>query len=238
MKTCKHTFESSKQNKASIFLLRDAFYIEYSNSMNRQLLLYFSICTLFIVPLAVEAANPPIKTYVVPPPSKEKKPEAEPRQAIDEGLDTRFNPKEVEPFVPYHLPLKPSVSILLNRTYSTRDSDHDGWIDIKMSPKVGPTSRWQYGFSFREDFLWLQSSWHILQSRNQFRYFYGPHMSIIFPVEDELRPLLRIDQYFLGGIIGFDWQIAPLQNIRLEASVHQGTETTLGRVAVGYTILL
>lgn len=141
------------------------------------------------------------------------------------------------PYTPpaYHLEPRPSLTLALGRAYDTHADDHTGWLGAHLAPWMTATTRTQIGLEMRDGVGWWQLAFHHLPSRNLSRVYWGAGVSLLADSREELRPVLRLRNYygFLSG--GWELQLLKRQNLRLEASYHQGTERGLVKATLGYT---
>lgn len=212
--------------------------------MVRQLILIgLSFCS--VAPFAL-AKPPTTSTYVVPSPTDEKnqiqkeselQTDAE-ANVIDKGLDLPNIPPSQNHSLQYHLPLRPSATFAFSRNYDFKDDTNDGWIGLHGSPWVEPTSRWQLGIDIHKKTGWVQLAYHFLPTRNSHRPYWGFGASLLINSEDELRPALRLKNYYGSAIAGWEFQLMDNQSFRAEVSLHQSFERTLIKGLLGYTLLL
>lgn len=206
--------------------------------MTRQLFLiglYFFCCAEFAF-----AKLPNDNTLVVPSPQNEKT-ETPTKTEIEnvEKYGLIPNGPITVPKEPptYHLAPGPSVTLALSRAFETSEKDHTGWIGVHVAPWMTATMRTQIGLDIHEDYGWLQAALHSLPTRNLYRLYWGGGLSIVIDSRDELRPLLRLRNYHLFVAGGWELQLLQKQNIRFEASFHQGTEKSFAKATLGYTFL-
>lgn len=210
--------------------------------MMRQLLLrvlYFLGATLFICNFAL-AKPPNDNTLVIPSPKDEKiEMKTQPKTHVLEKHD--FLIEKTTPMPPatptYHLKPGPSLTLALSRAYDITDEDHSGWIGVHVAPWMNATMRGQLGLDLHSDLGWISAALHSLPTRNLYRLYYGGGVSLLFDSHDELRPLLRLRNYYAFATGGWELQLLHNQNVRVEVSFHQGTEKSLVKATLGYTFL-
>lgn len=189
------------------------------------------------------AKPPTTETYVVPSPKDDDKQTPSYDIKNETSLNTtnlELSPKDAPPPHPfaYHLPLRPSVTLLLSRHYGFKEEVSDGWLGVHVAPWVRPTSRIQIGIDANKTKGLLQVAYHYLPTRDYSRFYGGAGASILVDPKDELRPFLKTKNYFAFGVIGYELQVADLHSLRAEFSYHLGFEDSLIKASVGYTFLL
>ena len=204
----------------------------------RQLLI-FILYVLFVSDFAF--AKPPTdSTIVIPSPQNEKLDDK--KEPITDLTDKNglLIPKpapEIKGPPTYHLEPRPSLTLALSRAYESSADEHSGWLGVHVAPWMTATTRTQLGLDIRDNYGWLQVALHSLPTRNLYRFYWGGGVSLLFDAQQELRPLLRLRNYhaFLAG--GWELQLLDKQNVRFEATFHQGTETAFIKATLGYTFL-
>jgi hypothetical protein len=210
--------------------------------MTRQLLLrvlYFFSVSAMASSLAL-AELPRDNTLVIPSPKEEKvEIKEEPKTYDLEKHD--FLIEKSAPQVPrapvYHLEPRPSLTLALSRALEVKDANHGGWIGVRIAPWMTATLRTEFGLDVRNDQGWITAALHSLPTRNLYRLYWGGGVSNIFYSRDELRPLLRIKNYYVFAAAGWELQLLENQNVRFEVSYHQGTKLGYARATLGYTFL-
>ena len=107
---------------------------------------------------------------------------------------------------------------------------------VRLSPWMTATMRAEFGVDIHDHDGWVSAALHSLPTRNLYRLYRGGGLDLIFDAHDELRPLLRIRNYyaFLAG--GWELQLLENQAARFEISYHQGTRHEFIRGTLGYSI--
>lgn len=178
------------------------------------------IALLFCSHLAL--AKPPVdNTYTVPPDEK--------KDENNYVIRPQWSSEA------YHLLPGPSVTLAFSPVYSLDQEEFTHWGAVHYSPWMDATQRVQVGASLRSDTIWFEGAYHVLPTRNRYRFYYGGGLSVLINSEARLAPLSKIDNYFLMGVGGWEAQIQKQGSLRLEAGYHQGTEDQFLKALLGYT---
>lgn len=209
---------------------------DYSKFMLRQLLIL--ILTYFLGAHFVLAATPTNQILTLPPDEPvEEKNETDKSMAVaqDQGLDQTNETANIR-YQTFHLKPSPSFTIAGSMAYDFQDEEESEWLGLHLAPWMEATYRIQFGLDIYDRYGWLQAAYHFLHSRTGKRFYWGGGVSALVDTREDLRPLLKFENYFAFLAGGFDFQVLQDQSIRLELSAHQSTETTLARATLGYTI--
>lgn len=204
--------------------------------MSRQLLIWFFVHILF-VQYAI-AVPPTDKVLTLPSDDApiEKKDSDKSLDIIqDQGLNHTNETASID-YPTFHLKPSPSVTLVGHGAYSFDSEESQTWIGIHLAPWMYPTYRVQLGLDVYDRYGWLQAAYHVLPRRTGQRFYWGGGMSALVDTRDDFRPLLRLKNYFVFAVGGFEWQIRPQYSVRVETSFHQSTEFSFARGTAGLTM--
>lgn len=210
---------------------------DYSNLMCRQLLILF-LSVFFFFPQQIYSATPTHQTLEIPSdegPQKEKyTPPTNINILQDQGLEESQNPTHYQPPT-FHLKPSPSFSLTGSSVYNVQDNKLNTWLGLHVAPWMKATYRIQIGVDIYNRWAWPQVAYHQLISRNRTRFYWGGGISVVADSKEDLRSFLELENYYAFATGGWEWQVQPLYNIRLEASYHQSTDLSFIRGTLGLT---
>lgn len=205
--------------------------------MLRQLLILF-FGTFLVFQNAI-AVPPTDKVLTVP--SDETNPTPEIKESDksgaiiqDQGLEQTSESSALH-YPTFHLKPSPSFTVQLSSAYEFESEDTNPWLGVHLAPWMTPTGRIQLGLDVYDRFGWLQAAYHVLPTRAGTRFYWGGGLSSLVDTRDDLRPLLKLKNYYAFATGGLDIQLLPQNSLRFELSYHQSTEFAIVRGTVGFT---
>lgn len=209
---------------------------DYSNFMFRQLLICLFVHFLFFQNAIAATPSHQVLTIPSDEKSEERKDSDKSLDLIqDQGLNQTNETASIE-YPTFHLKPSPSVTITGSHAYNFDEDDAHTWLGVHLAPWMYPTYRVQLGLDIYDHYGWLQAAYHALPRRTGQRFYWGGGVSAMVDTREEFRPLMRLKNYFIFGVGGFEWQIQPQQSLRIEASYHQSTEFSMVRGTAGWTL--
>lgn len=210
---------------------------DYINLMRRQRLILFLSSFLVFVEISI-AATPTHQTLEIPSdeasPPKTPPPYHPTHQLQDQGLEISKNPSDV--FNPsFHLKPSPSFTIAGHSAYNIKTEKMETWFGLHVAPWMTATHRIQLGLDVHSRFAWTHIAYHNLLSRTQKRFYWGGGVSTVADSQEDLRSFLEFENYFAFVAGGWELQLQPEYNLRVEVSYHQSTELGYARGTLGLT---
>ncbi|MCB9072934.1 MAG: hypothetical protein H6623_04865 [Bdellovibrionaceae bacterium] len=198
----------------------------------------FILFLLFLFgPSIVFSAADETPTILVPTEESVSEPRDTPTNTTllqDQGLETDKNTHAVSTDS-FHLAPRASVTGAIHQAYDFDEHTMHTWGGLHIAPWMGATYRIQLGVDIYSHFGWWQAAYHVLQTRNANRLYWGGGVATIVDGREDLRPLLKLKNYYLFVVGGWDFQINHNMSWRLEASAHKSTEYAFLRATAGLT---
>ena len=205
--------------------------------MQRQLLILFFIF-FWSFTESLLAATPTEQTLEIPSDEASAEEPQLPQtntQAIqDQGLVVSEKPTPL--FTnSFHLKPSPSFTVTGHKAYNIEHQKMESWFGAHLAPWMTATERIQFGLDLRGRFVWTQAAYHRLLSRTRKRFYWGGGMSALADSKEDLRSFLEFENYFAFIAGGWEIQLRPAYNLRLETSYHQSTNSGSLRATLGMT---